>query len=72
MSLEELSAQLENAVDNLYIMWLAHKEECVEHTTMSNALQATYDHLNNISQAITGIVGNCPAEIISQCVEIDQ
>lgn len=70
MNLEELSMQLENAVDNLFVMWLAHEEERIEHTTMSNALRATYDHLNNISQAITGIVANCPAEIISKCVEV--
>lgn len=69
MNLEELSIQLENAVENLYIMWIAHEEERVEHVIMSNALKATYDHLNNIAQAITNIVADCPAEIINKCVE---
>ncbi|MBR2310495.1 MAG: hypothetical protein IKA47_08205 [Oscillospiraceae bacterium] len=70
MNLEELSTQLENAVANLYILWLAHEEERFEHTMMSNALRATYDHLNNIAQAVAGIVASCPAEIIDKCVEV--
>ena len=70
MNLEELSTQLENAVANLFVMWLAHEEERIEHTSMSNALRATYDHLNNISQAITGIVENCSAGITNKYVEV--
>lgn len=70
MNLEELSAQLEQAVDNLFIMWLACEEDRVVHSVMSSALYASYEHLNNISQAITGIVENCPAEIINKCVEV--
>lgn len=67
MNLEELSAQLEQAVDNLFIMWLTYEEGRVAHSVMSNALHATYEHLNNISLAITGIVENCPAEVINKC-----
>ena len=60
MNIEELSVQLENAVDNLFVLWLVYEEERIEHTTMSNALRAAYDHLSNISQAITGIIEKCP------------
>ena len=67
MNLEELSIQMENAVENLYIMWLTCEEGRVEHVTMSNALKATYDHLNNIAKAITGIVEKCPADVITKC-----
>lgn len=70
MNLEELSMQLENAVESLYIMWLTHEEGRVGHVVMSNALKANYDHLYNISKAITGIVENCAADVITKC-EVD-
>ena len=67
MNLEELSMQLEQAVDNLFVVWLTYDEGCVKHSVMSNALKATCAHINNIAKAITGIVENCPAEIICKC-----
>lgn len=64
MNLEELSAQLEQAVDNLFIMWLTYEEGRVAHSVMSNALHATYEHLNNISLAITDIVEKLPGDTL--------
>lgn len=54
--LTDLSIQLENAVDNLFVIWLEFEEDRVEHRTLSNALRATYAHLNDIAKTITDIV----------------
>lgn len=54
--LTDLSTNLENAVDNLFVMWLEFEEDRVEHRTLSNAMRATYAHLNDLAKAITDIV----------------
>ena len=55
-ALTDLSINLENAVDNLFVIWLEFEEDRVEHRTLSNAMRATYAHLNDLAKAITDIV----------------
>jgi len=54
--LTDLSIQLENAVDNLFVLWLSFEEDHIEHRTFSNAMRATYNHMNDLAEAITEIV----------------
>ena len=54
--LTDLSIHLENAVDNLFEIWLEFEEDRVEHRTLSNAMRATYTHMNDLAKAITDIV----------------
>lgn len=54
--LTDLSIQLENAVDNLFVLWLSFEEDRIEHRTLSNAMRATYNHMNDLAEAITEIV----------------
>lgn len=54
--LTDLSTHLENAVDNLFVIWLEFEEDRVEHRTLSNAMRATYNHMNDLAEAITEIV----------------
>ena len=54
--LTDLSTNLENAVDNLFLIWLEFEEDRVEHRILSNAMRATYTHLNDLAKAITNIV----------------